>query len=81
MGSCGRGEQSMVVCFGTELTDALWNDGQESCESEDRMMMSCPNDEQFGFIVRVGLSSGCPLSQRLLCLSWQVLGGFWRLFF
>ena len=44
--------------MGTELTDAVWNDGQESCESEHRMMMSCPSDEQFGFMVRVGLSWG-----------------------
>ena len=55
----------MGVCFGgssvrvgTEWTDAVWNDGQESCKSEDRMMMSSPNDEQFGFTVRVGLSWG-----------------------
>ena len=26
----------------------------ESVESEDRIMMSCPNDEQFGFMVGVG---------------------------
>ena len=38
--------------------DNVWNEGLESCESEDRIMISFPNDEQFGFTVRFGLGWG-----------------------
>ena len=38
--------------------EAVWNEWLECCESEDRITMSCPNDEQFGLTVRVGVGWG-----------------------
>ena len=36
----------------------MWNEGLESCESEERMMMSCPKEKQFGFMLIVELCWG-----------------------
>ena len=35
---------------------AVWNEGFEFCELDDRITISCPKDEQFGLTVRMGLS-------------------------
>ena len=56
--SIGVGCGVTNVLVGTECIEAVWNEGLEFCESEDRITMSCPNDEQFGFTVRVGVGCG-----------------------
>ena len=59
-GSWGVGDQSMGVGFfgrrvqvGTEWMDAVWNEGLESCESDERITMSCPKEAQLGLMLRV----------------------------
>ena len=61
-GSSGSGVQSMgsegcAFRVGAELTEAVW---KQSCESEDSMIMSCPNVAQLGLMLNAtcgGVSS------------------------
>ena len=51
------GSEGCAFRVGAELTEAVWKD---SCESEDNMIMSCPNVVQLGLMLSAtcgGLSS------------------------
>ena len=83
--SWGGDEQSMAICFfeskvrvGTEWTDAVWFEALEFCESEERMMMFCPKEEQFGFILIVGLCWGSSDVSTKTTLVVSFVAGCWR---